>query len=66
MGLIFASFANFGQIREIKSARKVLGSTIRENKYYLLEKLVLEKYFNMADSWKLVFTKILSIADSRK
>ena len=32
MGLIFANFANFGQIREIKSSRKVWGSPIRENK----------------------------------
>ena len=31
--LIFANFANFGQIREIKSSRKVWGSPIRENKY---------------------------------
>ena len=33
MGLIFANFANFGQIREIKSSRKVSGSPIRGNKY---------------------------------
>ena len=33
MGLIFANFANFGQIREIKSSRKVCGSPIRGNKY---------------------------------
>ena len=32
-GLIFANFANFGQIHEIKSSRKVWGSAIRKNKY---------------------------------
>ena len=32
VGQIFANFANFGQIREIKSSRKILREPIRENK----------------------------------
>ena len=43
-GLIFANFANFAKIREIKSSRKVCEWAIRENKSLRkLEKLLIRE-----------------------
>ena len=52
MGQIFAIFANFGQIREIKSSRKILREPIRENKSTRnVKKIHSRKFLSLLKGW---------------